>query len=157
MKNCHSKLVAILFSLTLLACSNASIMEDKFKGKQFNPNAFKKINNVGHHIWKLEDFDIDYSYSIDTESKTMTLAGTAKYNVPYEEREFRSEMVLQEFRHFEILLVFADSSGEVLAVKSYYVYPKGFLVDPFKFKATVPYESNYDLVYFSYGYSSRSN
>lgn len=157
MKYRISILLAFLEVFVISACSTADRLEDKYKGKQINPNNFKYLSNNGHHFQKLKHFDIDYNYSIDTESKKITLEGTAIYTVPYEERKYRSEQVLLKVSLFEIILVFADLSGKVVAVESFYFNPNSSLVDPIQFKGTVPYESHYDLIYFGYSFRSQGD
>ena len=151
------KFLAILLVLFLSACTNAAYIERIYKGKQFNPDLFKILYDSGHHLWKHENFDVEYDYSIDNESKTITFEGMFTYTVPVEERKYISEQVLLEYEYFELILLFADYSGKVISIESPKIKPGRSIVDPFKFKATVPYKNSYAYILFSYAYRAVGN
>ena len=85
----------------------------KYKGKQINPKCFKKLYDSGHHRWNDKNFCIEYDYSTDNESKTITFEGMFTYTLPIEKRKYISEQVLQEYEYFKLILLFADSSGRL--------------------------------------------
>jgi hypothetical protein len=146
------KFIAILLVLCLSACSNVSYVERKYKGKQFKAQSLKKLNDSGHHLWKGKRFDIEYDYSIDNKSKTIAFEGMFTYTVPLEKREYISEQVLLEYEYFQLIILFADYCRKIIAVESANIKPGQYLVDPFKFKATVPYKESYAYIHFSYAY-----
>ena len=131
------KFFAIILVLFLSACSHAAYIEKKYKGKQINPKYFKQLNDSGHHRWNLESFCIEYDYSTDNESKTITFEGKFTYILPLEKRKYISEQALLEYEYFTIIPLFADSSGKVISIESAKIKPGKFLVDPFKFKAII--------------------
>ena len=121
-------------------------------GKQFKAKSLKKLNDSGHHLWKHKEFDVDYDYSIDNESKTITFEGMFTYTVPLEKREYISEQVLLEYQYFQLILLFADYSRKIISVESANIKPGQYLVDPFNFKATVPYKDSYAYIHFAYAW-----
>lgn len=151
------KVLAILFVFFLSACSNVGYLERKYLGRQCDPKLLKEINDLGHHRWKLRNFDVYYDYSINHNANTITFEGKFTYNVPVEKREYISEQVLLEYEYFELILVFAGHSGKIIAIDSVEIEPGRFLVDPFEFKAEAPYKNNYDSILFSYAFRSWSN
>ena len=152
-----SKFFAILLVLFLSACTNAAYIERKYKGKQINLELTKKLYDSGHHRWNDKDFCVEYDYLTNNNSKTITFEGMFTYTVPVEERKYISEQVLLEYEYFELILLFADYSGKVISIESAHIKPGRFLVDPFKFKATVPYKNSYAYISFSYAYRAISN
>ncbi|MCG8637536.1 MAG: hypothetical protein MI863_27160 [Desulfobacterales bacterium] len=152
MKKVKLKYFVILLVLLLSACSHKVTLERKYLGKQVDLETFKKMYESGNHRWHSESLAIEYEYSIDNESKTMTLDGTVTYIVPIEKRKYISEQVLLEYEHFTLILLFADDSGEILSIESPKIKPGQYLVDPFEFKVTVPYKNNLDYILLSYSY-----
>ena len=94
MKYRISILLAFLVVFIIAACSTADLVEDKYMGKKININKFRYLSNNGHHFWEFKNFDVKYDYSIDIESKNITLEGTAIYTQSYAERKYKSEQVL---------------------------------------------------------------
>ena len=151
------KFIAILLVLFLSACTNVTYVERKYKGKQFKAKSLKKLHGSRHHLWKGKTFDIEYDYSIDNESKTITFEGMFTYTVPLEKREYISEQVLLEYQYFQLILLFADYSRKIISVESANIKPGRCLVDPFKFKASVPYKDSYVYIHFGYAYRAVGN
>ena len=145
--------IEVLFLFIFVsACTTKAVLEKKFLGekiKYVQTKAFSKSGS-GRHFWRHKHLDIDYKYSIDSEAKTITFEGTAKYNLSIDESTYRTETVLLNVTRCEFRLLFTDRDRDVIAVEVFNVYPDTPIFEKVPFKKMLRFDDSYHGLYFAY-------